>query len=354
MHSRRHGWAAACLATVVLVLAGCSGATGGPPEPPTPSGTPGDPCPLVDKAVPTCGPIWGVSTQPPTLAGVEAVEQTVGRTFDFVYRYHDVVGQIPDQAERDVIARGSLLHIAIAARTFGGAGNVTYADIARGMYDDNLRAQARGIASLKEAVYLTFEQEANQRDKVGGERGGSADFIAAWRHLHDLYEQEKVTNAVWVWVMTGNAANLPRTAALWPGNDYVDWISWNIYNQSGCRGNNINPGKLETFEEGVQVFYDWVTTDGKAAGIDSSKPMMISEAGSVTYPGDPELTAQWYAAIPDALQRYPQVKAVTLWNSGGGQGGVCDYRFQLNPVVAKGVAQAGDQLSPGALVPSPG
>ncbi len=292
--------------------------------------------------VPSCGVLWGVSTQPPTKAAIEGIEKTVGRPFDFVYRYHDVNSTIPDEEEKALVARGTYLHLAIASRDFGN-GDVPYADIANGSHDDTLRAQAEGVASLKVRTFVTFEQEANQKDKVG-QRGTAKEFVSAWRHLHALYQKAGATNAVWVWVMTGNEQNLSRTAALWPGNDMVDWISWNIYNQSGCRTKKLDVSKYVSFEEGLRVFHDWVTSAGLAVGIDATKPMMISETGSAQYPDNPQKTAQWYADIPGALKKYPNVKAVGLWASGGGGPNGCDYRFQRNPVITKGVEKAGQML----------
>ncbi len=297
------------------------------------------------KGVPTCGALWGLATQHSTIAGVEAVESNLGRAFDIVYRYHDLVEAVPDAEEKALVARGSLLHLAIASRKFSGDG-VNYTDVTAGTYDASLRKQAQGIASLGSPVFVTFEQEANQKEKVGV-RGSAADFIAAWRHVHDLFTSAGATNAVWVWVMTGNAANLSRTAALWPGNDVVDWISWNVYNNSGCRTSAIDVSRYVSFQDGLKIFYDWVTTTGRAAGIDTTKPMMVSEAGTAQYADDLAMSAKWYADIPTALAAYPQVKAVTLWASGGdnANGTNCDYRFQNNPTVAQGVATAGKALA---------
>lgn len=342
------------LLIIALLAAGCS-ATPEPvrtviPGPSTlsPTTTPSATadCTVDAALVPSCGVLWGVSTQPPTVAGVEGIEEKIGRKFDFVYRYHDVNDIVPDGEERALVDRGTFLHLAIASRDFG-TGEIPYADIAQGKHDDTLRAQAEGVASLKVPTFVTFEQEANQKDKVG-QRGSDEEFIAAWRHLHDLYAEAGATNAVWVWVMTGNKQNLPRTAALWPGNDVVQWISWNIYNQSGCRNNKLDVSKYVSFEEGLRVFHDWVTSAGLAAGIDASKPMMISETGSAQYPKDPQKSAQWYADIPGALKKFPDVKAVGLWASGGGGPNGCDYRFQRNPVITEGVEKAGQELDAGS------
>ncbi|HET8615442.1 MAG TPA: hypothetical protein VFL94_07945 [Actinomycetales bacterium] len=326
------------VACVAVLVTACSG----PASRPTghvsaPASGPG--CSLSAKAVPSCGVLWGVSTRPPTVDTLHALEQKLGRPFDLVYRYHDVNDPVPDADERELVSEGRLLHIAIAARDFaqGTRGSVTWRDVAAGRYDTTLSAQARGIASLRVPVFVTFEQEANQRKKLDVV-GTPADFKAAWRHLHELYVAAGATNAVWTWVMTGAEDNLDRALALWPGNDVVDWISWNVYNQSGCNGGTVDPRKFVSFSEKLRVFYDFVHGAAAAHGVDADKPMMVSEAGSVQYPTQLDLTAGWYASIPQVLRQYPQIKAVALWDSATS---TCNYDFDgVEPVLAA-VRQAG-------------
>jgi hypothetical protein len=335
----------AVLAVLTLVaLAGCSGSSpkASTPTGSTPSGTAtaptSGPCTLSAKAVPSCGVLWGIATHPPTEARLAAAEQAIGRPVDFVYRYHDLNDVIPDAAEKDWVAQGKLLHIAIAARDFSNAtrGDVTWKQVASGQFDTSLRAQAQGVASLKVPVFMTFEQEASQKHKLEA-LGTPDDFKAAWRHVHDLYAQVGVKNAVWTWVMTGSADNLTAAGQLWPGNDVVDWISWNVYNQSGCAGNNISTSKLVSFKDKMLVFYSWMKSQGPRLGMDTSKPIMISETGSAQYPGDPKATADWYAGIPSTLKAYPQIKAIGLWDS---TDGYCNYDFTDVPDIASGVRSA--------------
>jgi len=298
-------------------------------------------CQLGPKSVPECGVLWGVATQPPTEAVIKGLESAVGRKFDFVYRYHDVYQAIPDSAERQMVAGGRILHIAIAARDFASVdrAGVTWAQVAAGRFDSSLSQQARGIASLKVPVFVTFEQEANQKQKLGV-LGTAGDFKAAWRHLHALYAKAGATNVVWVWVMTGAQDNLAGASTLWPGNDVVDWVSWNVYNQSGCAGGAIDASKYVSFQDKMLIFYNWMHEHGPAVGMDSAKPIMISETGSAQYAGDPQRSADWYAQIPTTLQKYPQIKAVGLWASRDGE---CNYRFQDNATIAQGVAAASSQ-----------
>ncbi len=299
---------------------------------------PGATCTLSPKLVPSCGVLWGIDLPSSTAADFFAMGELVGRPFDIDYTYHDVNDVIPTAEEKEVVSRGAILHTSIAARDFGNPGAaVTWAQVARGEFDSTLFAQAQGIARLKVPVFVTFEQEASQKKKFG-RLGDGADFRAAWRHLYRLYERAGAHNAVWVWVMTGGRDNLRNAARLWPGNKFVDWISWNVYNTSGCRNGRITLAKKVSFGEKMTIFYDWVHSQGPRLGIDTNKPMMISETGSALYAADPEVTADWYAKIPNVLERYPQIKAVQLWSS---YTDMCDYRITNNAKVLQAVKEAG-------------
>lgn len=293
-------------------------------------------CGFSEILVPRCGVLLGVSAQPPTLDRLEELEQLIGRRFDVVYRYHDLEDDLIDEDERAQAAHGAILHLALAARIYGSTEIVQYADIAAGRYDDDLVRQAKQVAAFGKPLFLTFEQEASSQRKLDV-RGSAAEFRAAWRHIHDVFEREGADNAVWVWVMTGAEQNLERSGSLWPGNDVVDWISWNAYNGAQCSTGHVDEGAYRSFAERLEPFYNWVQETGPSIGIEPSKPMMISEMGSVLYPGDPERTAEWYERIPEELKEFPQIKAVQLWSSTGDRHPVCDFRFDVNPVVIKGV-----------------
>jgi hypothetical protein len=285
---------------------------------------------------PTCGALWGIATERPDNATLAAAEKAAGRRYDIVYRFHDIDDEIPTAEEKQLVADGRLLHVSVDARLFDGD-RVSWADVADGRYDADLVRQARGLAQLDTPLFMTFEHEADQQAKT--DQGSGADFIAAWRHVHAIYDREGATNAIWVWVMMGTPVAIPRAARMWPGNDVVDWISWDVYNPSGCRNGAIDPEREVSFEQAARPFYDWVMHQGPDVGIDTGKPMMISETGTVIYPGQPERAAAWYAAIPGALERLKGIKAVTLWDHTGQ--GSCDYRFSQQPTVQKAVTKVG-------------
>lgn len=298
----------ATVITVGLLLSGCSKQ---------------DECQLKEDLTSSCGVLWGITTQEPTLAALSSAEQFAARTYDLVYRFHDLDDQIPTDEERQIVKSGRALHLSIDVRDNGNRDGLSWRQVADGDHDSTLRAQAEGVASLQSPVFVTFEHEMDQPNKTS--LGTAADFIAAWRHVHEVYQRAGADNAVWVWVAMGTEPALPRAGSMWPGNDVVDWISWDVYNASGCRVGAVTPDRYISFEDSMLIFYTWLQKQGKGLGIDTTKPIMLSEVGSVVYPDDPETTAAWYAAIPHTLRDYPQIKAVGLWDHSGN--GACDYRF---------------------------
>lgn len=324
------------LVLVLALVAACSGGDSGGDS--GKKQTTSKRCPVSDTLVPSCGALWGFAPGGPKSDQLIAAEKVLGRRFDFVYRFHDINDEIPDAQERQLSEDGTLLHLSIDPRDFAVAdrSTVSWRAVAGGAFDDSLRRQAEGLAALDVPAFVTFDHEVDQPAKEA--LGSPEDFKAAWRHVHDLFEEAGATKAVWVWVVLGGAATFERAGSLWPGNDVVDWISWDVYNASGCRAGTVDPGKYQTFAQVMLPFYRWLHATGPDFGIDPEKPLMISETGSVIYDDDPAKAAQFYAQIPAVLRKYPQIKAVGLWNQLGN--GVCDYRFMQNDVVSAALREA--------------
>lgn len=292
------------------------------------------------KLVPACGALWGVTPPDASLATLSAVESAVGRRFDIVYRFHDINDAIPDAEDQKVLAGGAILHIALDPRDYASSDRaaVSWRNIAAGQYDANLRAQAAGIAAIGAPVFVTFGHEPDQPAKSA--LGTPDDFIAAWRHVHDIFAQQGAGNVVWVWVVTGWPPAFARALQMWPGNDYVDWISWEAYNFSGCQSGRIDPSQWQSFSQVALQFYEWLMSHGPGAGVDVGKPMMFSEAGTVVNPDDDQAAADWYASIPAFLEAHPQIKAVSLWDHTDAEP-ACDFRFSGSEQLMAAVAAAG-------------
>ena len=302
-------FAAALLAPLLAVsVAGCLG---------------DDRCRLAADGTSECGVLLGITTASPTTDALAAAERFAGRPYDLVYRFHGIDEEIPTTDERAVVESGRALHLSIDTHVADSRAGLTWRAVAAGTYDALLRRQARGVAGLGKPVFVTYEHEMDQAFKSS--LGTPKDFVAAWRHVHDLYEEEGAGNAVWVWVASGTTETIPVAREMWPGDDVVDWISWDVYNASGCRFDGTDVSRWSSFADELDVFYTWLRREGPAAGIDIRKPLMISEMGSIVYPDAPSRTADWYAEVSAVLEKRPEIRAVGLWDHLGNRS--CDYRF---------------------------
>ena len=75
-------------------------------------------------------------------------------------------------------------------------------NIADGKFDSYIRTWARTLAAYGGEVQLRFAQEMNG-DWYPWGRGTNgntpAEFVKAWRHVHDIFTAAGATNVQWVW-----------------------------------------------------------------------------------------------------------------------------------------------------------
>ena len=98
--------------------------------------------------------------------------------------------------------------------------------IAAGASDSYIRRFAQAVKGFGQPVAISFGHEMNGVwYPWGSQATPAADFVAAWRHIHNLFQAAGATNVIWVW--NPNIINpLPQVQLrpYWPGNSYVDWV----------------------------------------------------------------------------------------------------------------------------------
>jgi Glycosyl hydrolase family 26 len=159
----------------------------------------------------------------------------------------------------------------------------TSAAIAAGSDDAYIRQFAQGVRSDPWQVIISYGQEMNGNWYswgAGGSDGSSgATFIAAWRHIWALFQQEGVRNVTWLWdpnVIYNGSAPL---SAWYPGDGYVDWV--------GLDGYFAFP--TDTFES---LFGPSV----KALRAVTAKPLLIAESGVTGAAGAGQLASLFAGA----------------------------------------------------------
>jgi mannan endo-1,4-beta-mannosidase len=102
--------------------------------------------------------------------------------------------------------------------------------IAAGRYDSYLRTYARQVTRFKSPLAISFGHEMNgDWYPWGGQRTSPADFIAAWRHIHQIFSWAGASNVTWVWAVATRGARSTSQAQWWPGAAYVDWVGLDAY-----------------------------------------------------------------------------------------------------------------------------
>jgi hypothetical protein len=336
----RPGARIALAGLAVLAVAGCTTASGAQdaasPAQGVPSAARGG-CGVSPILVPACGAWWGMyvpaapggSDLP---AAIAAQEASLGRPLDLIVRYHDMSttsdGTFPDAAEEQ-LSQHHLLLFSWAPVVWSTGQQYSFQTIASGALDQSvIIPEARRLRSFHATVFLSFAAEADS-DTPG--EGSPSQFVAAWRHVHDVFASLGVRNVVWVWTTTGYLPHASTIAAMYPGNSYVDWIGYDPYNYFSCRN-----APWQSFSQTIGPFYQWL------AAQHYGKPIMLTEYGTAADPADPGLEASWYRDIEPTIQAYPGIKALSLWNSATSQ---CSFTLSSQSAPARAAyRQAG--LSP--------
>ena len=111
---------------------------------------------------------------------------------------------------------------------------VSLASIASGEYDPYLRTFATAVKEFRNNIVLSFGHEMNGGWYPWGYRHTSPKiFVAAWRHIVQVFREAGASNVTWLWtvnVMDKNVpAPIPSPDAWWPGGSYVNWIGVDGY-----------------------------------------------------------------------------------------------------------------------------
>jgi hypothetical protein len=179
------------------------------------------------------------------------------------------------------------------------------ARIIDGSFDGYLQYFAAKAKEWGHPFFLRFNWEMNGfwfpwSEGVNGNKRG--EFVAAWRHVHDIFAAAGATNVSWVWCPNVNIyGELAKLKPLYPGGRYVDWTCLDGFNFGIRRG---SPGWL-SFN---QIYHK---TYRQIRHLAPTKPMMIAEIASSGKGGS---KAAWIKNMLSKVRhRYRKVRAL-IWH----------------------------------------
>ncbi|GAA2602059.1 hypothetical protein GCM10010399_36020 [Dactylosporangium fulvum] len=200
------------------------------------------------------------------------------------------------------------------------------ARITGGAFDPYILAWADGIKGLGYPVAIRFAHEMNGYwypwcESANGNRRG--DYVAAWRHVHDLFEAAGARNAIWVWSPNVRYDNSTPLSQLYPGDTYVDWVGLSGY---------YGTAHMERYRTFAQIYQP---TLNELQSV-SKRPVVVTEVGATDEAGR---KAEWVADLLRTLPKHPEIIGF-LWYESVKE---TDWRIaaskSASEAFAKGVAQ---------------
>ena len=174
--------------------------------------------------------------------------------------------------------------------------HIDFHKIIDGSLDATIKARANDAKALGQKFFLDFAAEMNGDEAWGG--NNPTLYVAAYRHIHDIFTAAGATNVIWAWCpnVTDTEGGNRTTMEYYPGDSYVDWTGVDGYNWGTANGG------WQSFQQVFKDIYPLLAA--------KKKPIIIGEMSSAEAGGD---KAKWIdEIIPTLRTSYPLIKCV-IW-----------------------------------------
>ena len=228
---------------------------------------------------------WGVylpDAPPNNLAAVRSLGTSAGKQPGIVMWYPSWGGPYSEvsyaRAGVDaVLATGAVPMLTWMTRDPSVPASISAAEysnaaIAAGTQDTFITSFARGLKTAKGLVYIRLDHEMNgvwYPWSPGQGTSTAANFVAMWRHVHDIFVREGATNVRWVWSPNVLCGGCTPMSQVYPGDAYVDWAALDGYNFGTAGGH-----QWQSFDQVYKASYDEILQI-------STKRLMLAEIGTV-------------------------------------------------------------------------
>ena len=261
----------------------------------------------VKPAVPSSGAYLGAWVNPSPTGGngntamaqtemqqIPTFDQTVGRTMGMYSVYTSFSNPPPSSLLQALHSYGATPFVSWAC--------TDVASVTAGFDDSTVTAYAKDLKQFGYPVLLRWywemnNQAANNSFNAGCNGYSNATlYVTAWRHIWQLFQQAGASNVAFVWNPSGGT----DASSYYPGDQYVDWIAADGYDQSG--------NGTAAFAKVFGGFYSQWSPH--------NKPILIGETGAHA-----QDQAQFLQGVQGSLPtQFPDIKALVYWDATGSRG----------------------------------
>ncbi len=179
------------------------------------------------------------------------------------------------------------------------------ANVVSGAFDEYIRSFALAAKAWGHPMFLRFNWEMNGDwfPWAQGANGNKpAEYVAAWRHVHNIFASVGATNVTWVWCPNVDPNHeFGNLGALYPGNAYVDWTCLDGYNFGTLK----SPQGWSTFNRIFSSTYSQIVNK-----IAPGKPLMIGEVASSEHGGS---KAAWITEMLNEITNVDTAAKAVVW-----------------------------------------
>jgi mannan endo-1,4-beta-mannosidase len=190
--------------------------------------------------------ITRLSSPPTRPAALEPVrylgvyERSVPASYAGIDQFGQAIGKQPDLAPYySSWGEPFAAAFATAAAQHGAAplvqinpAHVQLSAITAGRYDGYLRQFADAVRAYRHRVIIGFGHEPNGYwFSWGYSHATAASFVAAWRHIVNVFRAQGASNVTWLWTINiiDTKSGIQPPAPWWPGSSYVNWVGIDGY-----------------------------------------------------------------------------------------------------------------------------
>jgi hypothetical protein len=258
--------------------------------------------------VPICGAWMGAYPSGGAASSYSNLESQIGRKLDIYRTYHPPtpVYTALSSEELNYITNGNKMMTSFRPGPLwsdASGGNPTV--------NAQLASLAKSVASVKPyEIMISIWPEPESDVIPTGTNGTTADFVAMWRNVRNIFNANGATNVIWCWDIQMNPTWYGLYPGLWPGNTNVDWVGYDVYQSSAT----------EDYVAKQISRYNWLTANSTSTCTWTNKPWAWFEWGVGLNSYHPTVADETNGinAINTAInnRQFPRVACMIWFDSG--------------------------------------
>lgn len=223
--------------------------------------------------IPDCGALLGAACSNGTAAAVSYHENQIGRKLDVLRIYHTPGSWTQlTSSELSFINAGRRLLESVKPDTYW-SNCVGVANGGSATVDAQMTTLAKSVAAIKPAKIMLIVWHEPENDVIGSvpsaKAGTTTQYVEMWHNVRSIFDANGATNVIWCWDTENYAPLRYLLAPLWPGNNYVDWVMWDEYQDSSSN----------TYTNVIEDGYTWMAANSTVTNNYLSKPWGLAEWG---------------------------------------------------------------------------